>query len=1048
MQQRQEQELCNTNSELPFFKPTSSSDQGQSHQQDFFMLPGKELQSTPSSATSLFKENTNPLISGENSLSALQFTSSTTFPVLDVPSQSQFLQTTSEARANQTSSMSTLEQQEHDTFEIQNQDKMNTLHSRLHHEADKIRRWKVQTEIEIRQKERSLSDAQQTIESQRKSLFELQLQNENLSVRLQEEMDHRIDISQKVVSTRDMCNLVKDYAGKLEDRLGDGERARDELQDVRQKQLEDMQTLEAKFQELTLIHSNKFNELKTDLHKEKAAFAEAEKMMTAKLLELEHECGDLQESNDRKKEDIRVLQEEMRNTSQQLALSQREKGVLKESLNQANEEVEANQQILTKVRAELKETISRKNQLQAKQIDMENEIIKLKQDAEESKEKHEKDCGKIQQLSDKMKKMEEAAELTEQQLRELSKEKSQLEASAEEQTKLLQKRETDVAALKDELKEVLEREKVSYDKLDSLRKDLQSESSENKRLVELIEHTRKEKHTVEQDLQRYKEDCEKLNTQITEQGQELQIGEAKLQTVLDIKAKLEKTNEELQNTHQSLRADTDQLLQEERDKNKGLEDHLLEAKSQKCTLEEKNKSLQGQVGQKSKQIKDLQHEVKSLKSQVTCQSNQKSRLEEQVCSLEKEVELAKADAGSVRDELAKLCEEKEEAWRKQSHVTAAYEEKIKEIDGVMDNYKAEYDKIVLEKDKTIDELKKKLLEEVAAKHEEEGKCKALEEEILLLKKSLADLESSSAALKEDIASRMTEIGHLEGQVKEKSQEIAQLKEDLAKHAEEEKASKQSSDKKTEAGIKTVNGQMNPKGHTHSESPHQLLARVPRTPVMGQDVQGQKALNSMQTPLAVVARGTPATTPQRGILKQKGSARLKRSVAFAQNNDMEDDGASSDSSTSQLMEFEVDDIAQRLRQSPGDRQVPSRAVTPLRVRPSPQVNQRGVLNHGKSPNSVQRSLTGVKVKMIYDEQQQLMEVGPPANDNPTENNPDRRQKATPSTKNARKTPKRAYKIKGWGDSPRGRKKKKNNPQKDAKENNLSWFESDAVYGFFD
>ena len=33
----------------------------------------------------------------------------------------------------------------------------------------------------------------------------------------------------------------------------------------------------------------------------------------------------------------------------------------------------------------------------------------------------------------------------------------------------------DIASLKEELKEVLEREKVSYDKLDIMRKDLQSE---------------------------------------------------------------------------------------------------------------------------------------------------------------------------------------------------------------------------------------------------------------------------------------------------------------------------------------------------------------------------------------------------------------------------------------------------------------------------------------------------------------------------------------------------------------------------------------------
>lgn len=52
-----------------------------------------------------------------------------------------------------------------------------------------------------------------------------------------------------------------------------------------------------------------------------------------------------------------------------------------------------------------------------------------------------------------------------------------------------------------------------------------------------------------------------------------------------------------------------------------------------------------------------------------------------------------------------------------------------------------------------------------------------------------------------------------------------------------------------------------------------------------------------------------------------------------------------------------------------------------------------------------------------------------------------------TNNTRKTPKKAFRVKSWGDSPYRKKKKTTTPMK-AKQADLSWFENDAVFGFFE
>ena len=54
-------------------------------------------------------------------------------------------------------------------------ERLSRLHNRLQLEAEKIRKWKTSTEMELQMKENRLKEANTTIENQRQSLVDLQV---------------------------------------------------------------------------------------------------------------------------------------------------------------------------------------------------------------------------------------------------------------------------------------------------------------------------------------------------------------------------------------------------------------------------------------------------------------------------------------------------------------------------------------------------------------------------------------------------------------------------------------------------------------------------------------------------------------------------------------------------------------------------------------------------------------------------------------------------------------------------------------------------------
>ena len=111
-----------------------------------------------------------------------------------------------------------------DTEKLKNdQARLSNLHTQLYSEAEKIRQWKSEKEMEIKQKGRSLSDAIQTIDNLRKSIIELQFQNDEYSTKLNEKEKEKEETEQKLSTVREMANVLRDQMVQLENHIEQGE---------------------------------------------------------------------------------------------------------------------------------------------------------------------------------------------------------------------------------------------------------------------------------------------------------------------------------------------------------------------------------------------------------------------------------------------------------------------------------------------------------------------------------------------------------------------------------------------------------------------------------------------------------------------------------------------------------------------------------------------------------------------------------------------------------------------------------------------------------
>ncbi|XP_073752191.1 synaptonemal complex protein 1 isoform X8 [Callorhinus ursinus] len=529
--------------------------------------------------------------------------------------------------------------------DFENSEPMSRLYSKLYKEAEKIKKWKVSVESELKQKENKLQENRKIIEAQRKAIQELQFENEKVSLKLEEGIQENKDLIKENNATRHLCNLLKETCARSAEKTKKYEYEREETRQVYVDLNNNIEKMIIAFEELRVQAENSRLEMHFKLKED-----------YEKIQHLEEEYK--KEVNDKEKQvSLLLLQNtEKENKMKDLIF------LLEESRDKVNQLEEK-----TKLQNEnLKESHEKQDRLTS-----ELEDIKMS----------------LQRSVSTQKTLEEDLQVATKKICQLTAEK---EAQMEEFNKaktahsfVVTELKTSICNLKELLTTEQQRLEKSDDQLKILTMELQKKSSE-------LEEMTKLKNNKEVELEELKKIlCNNLRKQVENKSkciEELQqenkalkkkgTAESKQLNVYEIK--VSKLELELEGTKQKFKEMTDNYQKEIEDK-KISEENLLEEVEKAKVIADEAVKLQKEIDircqhkiaemvalmekhkhQYDKIVEERDSELGLYKSKEQEQSSMKASLESELFTLKNELLSVKKQLEIEKEEKEKLKREAKE----------------------------------------------------------------------------------------------------------------------------------------------------------------------------------------------------------------------------------------------------------------------------------------------------------------------------------------------------------------------------------------------------
>ncbi|PFX31525.1 Synaptonemal complex protein 1 [Stylophora pistillata] len=968
----------------------------------------------------------------------------------------------------------------------QSAERIHSLHTRLHQEADKIRKWKTSTEIEIKEKEKKLLEAVQTIDSQRKSILDLQFQNESLSSKLQEELANREEVEHKIVSTRDMCNVLKDHVAKVEENILKGEADRDELRFEDKKRIGQFQEMVIKFQDLQIEHTAKFNEMKEKMNERKKEHEDFVMEYTENLQKADNQIRLLETDKKTKENQISTMEAALEKSKEESTSFEHELALLQDKLKKFESIITSQQ-----VQIQNTEDMLSFNKQECKRTEEERQAIQSQFESVQQENQILKECNL--EMKKEQRKILDGLEI---QLSSLIKEKEKLEEDLQNLTKTnettteelkhlrvkfeaLRREKEKADALNDHiLKEKNDLMKASADLQENLLKEAEKVSSKG----DLLRQSKEKLGELQETNFSLMSELDRVNNvkhEIEEKIRKLTLSsEEKQRTISDLEGKFCNANynekyltekvQDLQKKLQDERKEKEQLqncLEEFKDSERKLRDEI-------SILEEKNsvldKSLMeaSKAGEESsKLIEKLDGDFQKLQKKYNkMMSDGKVQDEERATVLEKEkdnnrslkddlkektkqLEILETKAKGLQDQLTAKTKQSKELQQEKSKISAELDtskEQIKDFSEKLEAMKKE----IITKSETVEYLERQV------RQFKEEKEKAIQDKETVQMESekqmnelCATLEKYKLENEKIVAQKERELDLLLANAEKESQEkhekllmeakkqIKKLERDICDLKENQEKDRERLEFEKSEAIEVLQKQLEAKS-----------ARSPRTP--SSDVK----LKTPKLPDHDVAEATPqdsAVVPEtpkqpRGILKLNDVSQKKRRVAFTTSGEQtlsseeEDEKHTKDGRTSP-----------KLGKTPGNEKENQRNKPRSNVRFSPKPsswNSEPLSTKSPFPETQLKQIP--RGKPVVPQKQKKMKIQSDESEEiarfkelfPDIRSPDSLYDKSPMKSHGlHQGMKPPFKSKITKIKPLARKKKE-------KQETIAWFDSDALFGF--
>ncbi|XP_069797523.1 synaptonemal complex protein 1 isoform X2 [Narcine bancroftii] len=574
-------------------------------------------------------------------------------------------------------------------MEKENTEHINQLYTKLFQEAEKIKRWILSIENELWQKDKKLQENKQTIEVQRKAIQEQQFENENLSMKLEEEISKNEEATKIHNATREMCSLVNESSSRLAEKIKSYESERDEAKRLYTENAENIERIIMAFEELRIQAENTRLEIILKLKEE----TEQREQLKNKY---QHQLNDKENEVQRFQRQYKQKDTELHETWINLKESKIKCDQLEEATRHLSEnlqELHAKEQNLTTELEKTKDLLSKtENAQKSLEEELESAMKVIIQVTKEKESKFEEfdqlasnSASTIDELRYMVKDLEESFR-TEQQRSKQAQETLQMTSlELEKKTAILGELENlkiDNELKINKLTETLEKETEIKEKLkeelanEKLKRGKYSEELETEKKIQNDLHDRVEKlvHKIE-DLQRGINEFMKENADLKEtvESKENILSELQRQIANALakeKEWLEKINilktelEEERLRHDKLYSDFDIVLAEKETLSlkinsgnaeiKGLQNKLENFEYKEEMAKKEMEALQEQNNQKEEKWKALEN---TLKQQDQLTVRKLGEKEENLKNLQNEVK--------KKEKLLKTMESKLNSLKKQ-----------------------------------------------------------------------------------------------------------------------------------------------------------------------------------------------------------------------------------------------------------------------------------------------------------------------------------------------------------------------------------------------